>query len=135
MVLLRKSIPQKTNLQTAAELGVITRKYGALKLNTIGRVALFTILIFTFGVIISLASLSTAFAFTPHNASKAYRIFIAVTQVPTLMACSVFSLWLSGAIAFGKSSESAGKLLLLSSGLYVLSWFLLILAAEFGIKI
>lgn len=97
------------------------------------RICIWVALILGFGHLIAIASLATGFAFTPHNASKAYIYFILFTQVPALIACVVFTFWLSTAIAFEKSKNLAVKLLGIAVSIYFLSWLILIVAAETGL--
>lgn len=101
-------------------------------MNQFGRMVIWVVLIIIFGFSIAMASLATAFAFTPHNASKAYLYFIFITQVPALLACVIFGIWLATAIAFEKPVKFVLKLAGVSVFIYFLSWFMLVAAAKIG---
>jgi len=101
--------------------------------NQFGRMVIWVVLVIIFGFAIAMASLATAFSFTPHNASKVYLYFIFITQVPALIACAIFGIWLATAIAFEKPVKSVLKLAGVSVSIYLLSWFMLVAAAKIGL--
>ena len=102
-------------------------------MNQFGRMVIWVVLVIFFGLAIAMASLATAFAFTPHNASKAYLYYIFVTQVPALFACAICSIWLATAVAFEKPVKFVLKLAGVSVSIYFLSWCMLVAAAKIGL--